>query len=299
MKETRNHKGQIEVLLLLCCAVGVVAFMSFALGAVNLLSKVEEQILDYPQLIEERNHLTARVSEQEAEVARYQKEIEKFKKSIDLPDPSVNQETLRTLESEYERLLQMKRELEEHIRRIRQILSSQSPTKNDAELRKIMQILSERLKELERKIKETRDELLKKPSLTADSLKDDIDKLKRDIEKAIRRKAELAHRRSKVDAFNPWKDFPGGDLDLKNPLFVECKEEFIVIHPEKRVLAVSALSTQNPFVTLHPKNDGIVFLVRPTGFKSFNESYALARKTNLPIAYEPIDSGWTLDLAKE
>jgi hypothetical protein len=65
------------------------------------------------------------------------------------------------------------------------------------------------------------------------------------------------------------------------------------------MIAISELEKQNPFKNLPRIIDGIVFLIRPNGFKSFAESYELAEKANLQVAYEPVDSAWVLEFSKE
>jgi hypothetical protein len=158
--------------------------------------------------------------------------------------------------------------------------------------------LEEELNKLERSIKEKETELAKIAPAYDDSFEKEIAKLKKAIEEAEKRKKELKKKllssERRPGVFNPSKDMLG-DLPLKNPLYVECKENFIELHPEKKVIGIPELNKENPFLHLSNKYDGIVFLIRPSGFKSYEASFTSAEKTKLPICYEPVDAHWVLE----
>lgn len=309
-----NHKGQMEILLLLCCVAGVVAFLSFAIGAINLAAKVDEKQPEVTVLIKENDRLMAEKKRIEEEVARLERMIDDLRKKLEqkrkepivkkLPDKGLErkklEEELNRLKEEYEKLLKMIREKEEELARVRtEALTLAEKVKKEAELKKLLGKLEEEFSKLERRIKEKEAELAKIAPAIDDSFEKEIAKLKKAIEEAEKRKKELekelVSKERKQNVFNPTKDMPPGSLSLKNPLYVECKENFIELHPEKRVLGIPELNKGNPFLHLSDKYDGIVFLIRPSGFKSYRASFTLAEKTNLPLCYEPVDAHWVLE----
>ena len=308
-----NKNGQIEILLLLCCVAGVVAYLSFAMGALNLAAKVDEKQPEVSALIKEHDRLLAEKKGIEEEVARLERMINELRKKLEQrakdstvkkqPDKGLErqklEEELKRLKEEYEKLLKMIREKEENLARTRtEALTLAEKEKKEAELKNLLSKLGEELSKLEKKIKEKEAELAKIAPAFDDSFEREIAKLKKAIEEAERRKKELEKellsRERKPGVFNPSKDMPGS-LSLKNPLFVECKENFIELHPEKRVVGIPELNKENPFLHLSNKYDGIVFLIRPNGFKSYEASFTLAEKTKLPLCYEPVDAHWVLE----
>jgi chromosome segregation ATPase len=128
-----NKKGQIEILLLLCCVAGVVAYLSFAMGALNLASKVDEKQPEVSVLIKDQDRLLAEKKRIEEEVTRLERIIDELRKKVEqrAKEPTVKkqpdkelerkklEEELKKLKEEYEKLLKMIREKEEELSRIR------------------------------------------------------------------------------------------------------------------------------------------------------------------------------------
>ena len=263
-----NRKGQIEILLLLCCVAGVVAFLSFAMGVINVGTKIEEKTPEISLLIKDRDQLTADKKQKEEEIAKLEREINELIKKIEQrekkpivkkpPDKGLErsklEEELKRLKEEYEKLLKMIREKEEELTKVRiEALTLVEKEKKEAELKKLLSKLEEEINKLGKKIKEKEAELAKIPSSIDDSFEKEIEKLRKAIEEAEKKKRELekdlAKREKKPGEFNLPKDIEGS-LSLKNPLFVECKENFIQLYPEKRILGISDLNKENPFLYL-------------------------------------------------
>jgi len=135
-------------------------------------------------------------------------------------------------------------------------------------------------------------------SAATQNLSRDLDKLRRELEDINREKqgleAELGRKKADLHTFNPWKEM-GGAIDFKNPLFLECKDRFVEVHPGKKVLNVQDLNRKNTLANLCKGHDGIVLLIRPTGFNIFEMAYEKAKKTSLKLAYEVVDADKRLD----
>jgi len=309
-----SRRGSIEILLLLCCLVGVVAFLCFALGVLNVGTALEqEELLNLPELTKERDDLEKELNQKEETLRRLKEKAEKLEKKIREKEQELAQmegvdnerkrkereEELRKLKEQAEKLEKKIREKEQELAGLRQPDNEIDRKKKEEELKS----LKSELEELEKKIREKEQELAKLgyPGSVDDSLEKDIERLKKEIEAARKRMEDLrnriAQKTADANTFNPWKDFKG-TVFLRNPMFVECKKDVLILHPQERILPISELSRSNPFSSIGYDYDGIVFLVRPDGFDTFRQSFELAKKTNLKIAYEPVDSNWKLDFSK-
>lgn len=310
-----SNKGQIEILLLLCCVVGVVAFLSFAMGILTLGTKIEESDLLNPSLlVKQLDELRINKNLEDEEISLLEKEIRELRMEIEewALSPtgrilsqkerlSKLEEALERAKEELEKLMKRKREKEEELQRSKQISHIVESGEKESELKILLEKLERELEEIAAQIRIKESEFARLPSYVDDTLDKEISKLKKGIEDATRRKKnleeELARRGGAEDIFNPWQYFTGA-LSLSNPLFVECKKDILVFHPQKRVVSVSDMNKENPFPIESKKHDGIVFLIRPSGFKSFRESFSLAEKTKLPLAYEPVDSDKRLEFVR-
>lgn len=133
------------------------------------------------------------------------------------------------------------------------------------------------------------------------NLAQDLDKLRRELEEINRQKlaaeAEVGKKKADLHTFNPWQEM-GGAIDFKNPLFLECKDRVLVIHPGNRVLNVSDLNRKNALANLGRGHDGLVLLIRPAGFKTFEMAFKQAKKTGMKLAYEAVEADKRLDFTQ-
>lgn len=78
------------------------------------------------------------------------------------------------------------------------------------------------------------------------------------------------------------------------PLYVECREEGVLLHPEK--IAVSMEELENSQTAWDERvrevaasrDKHIVLLVRPDGVECFDEVYGPARNAGAKLGYEPV-----------
>ncbi|MBM4287290.1 MAG: hypothetical protein FJ135_03910 [Deltaproteobacteria bacterium] len=108
---------------------------------------------------------------------------------------------------------------------------------------------------------------------------------------------QLNARRRDVNRFDVWREL-GGTVHFQNPLFLECQARIILVHPGKKPLHMADLNRRNCLQEYIQGKDGIVLLVRPDGFNSFEAALLQVKKTNLKLAYEPVDAVWQLDFTQ-
>jgi myosin heavy subunit len=284
-----NNRGYIEVLLLLCCLVGAVTFVSLAFCIVRLHDQVEP-----PSPAE---HSAARNSDElKEEIDRLRKVIEQKEKELAEKRPVVAPEELesksRELKRRIEELEQQLRELEAERARLQALAAASGSPVDSSELAK----LESQIVDLEKRILElkTQFEALNAKSLAPADLEKEIQELKRRLEETKKKRA-VAEQDKDKRRFTP-ESLPAGLLRYRKPLFVECKKSALVIHPGGQTVKMENVSNSDVFTTRQSRHDLIVLLVRPDGFQTFYDVLGKAKETKLPTAYEPIEADILLDL---
>ncbi|NER46141.1 MAG: hypothetical protein F6J86_05450 [Symploca sp. SIO1B1] len=92
-----------------------------------------------------------------------------------------------------------------------------------------------------------------------------------------------------------------GKNQKKNPHYIECREDGIIIHPSQEFVASeditnsgSALGQLILQVSSRKEQEYIIVAVRPDGFPVFRQVRTLLEKADIDIGFEPIDQGWKL-----
>ncbi|BAQ64716.1 hypothetical protein [Geminocystis sp. NIES-3709] len=94
----------------------------------------------------------------------------------------------------------------------------------------------------------------------------------------------------------------GGVNQKKQPRYIECKEDGIVIYPSKEFVSKNELNKSTKFSNfikeIKNKKDKeyVIVAVRPTGIDVFQQVRDLIEKEEIDIGYEPIEEGWTLKI---
>jgi len=109
---------------------------------------------------------------------------------------------------------------------------------------------------------------------------------------------ELGQKKANLNKFNPWRDL-SGSIQFQKPLFIECKAKHVIVHPSRQAFTTVEVNKKDFLPHLTSGCDGIVILVRPNGFSTFDAVFQQARKTGLKLAYEPVDAAWQLDFIRE
>lgn len=93
----------------------------------------------------------------------------------------------------------------------------------------------------------------------------------------------------------------GGVNQKKQPRYIECKEDGVVIYPSQEFVSKNDLSKPNSklanFIEEIKKNkdkEYVIVAVRPNGIEVFQQVRDLIENEKIDIGYEPIEEGWTL-----
>jgi hypothetical protein len=93
------------------------------------------------------------------------------------------------------------------------------------------------------------------------------------------------------------QDSENKDLDvtrlggsMKNPQFIECVDGQIVLQPQGTQIDIKAIKGSDSKFVSAVRQREVFFLVRPSGFKSFDAALAAAENLSATIGYEPIDA---------
>ncbi|NES21614.1 MAG: hypothetical protein F6K41_22470 [Symploca sp. SIO3E6] len=97
-----------------------------------------------------------------------------------------------------------------------------------------------------------------------------------------------------------------GKNQRKNPHYIECREDGIIIHPSQEFVAREDLTnSSSPLsqlilqVSTRKEQEYIIVAVRPDGFPIFNQVRSRLEQADIDIGFEPIDQGWKLKFNNE
>lgn len=146
------------------------------------------------------------------------------------------------------------------------------------------------------KQKEQKEDILKKigyPSGEKTALELDAAGLRKKIQEKRKRmevlREKIAQFEEDSNIYNPWKELMG-TYKPKNPIFVECKKDVLIIYPSKKVLTISEIEERNPFLKMSYGHDLIYLMVRPSGFQIFGKVKKKIQETGLRISYDPVEA---------
>jgi biopolymer transport protein ExbD len=94
-----------------------------------------------------------------------------------------------------------------------------------------------------------------------------------------------------------------GENQTKQPRYLECNQEGIIIYPQKTF--VSKYNLNNDYSPLseliseiQQKSDQeyLIVIIRPTGIEVFKEVRNIIEEAGIDIGYEPLNEGWELKI---
>ncbi|NEP14454.1 MAG: hypothetical protein F6K14_30520 [Symploca sp. SIO2C1] len=92
-----------------------------------------------------------------------------------------------------------------------------------------------------------------------------------------------------------------GNNQSKNPHYIECREDGIIIHPSQEFVSNqditqpgSGLTKLIVQVSSRKEQEYVIVAVRPNGFKVFEQVRTLLEQADIDIGFEPIDQDWKL-----
>jgi len=295
----RKDEGSIEVLLLLSCLVGVVAFFALSLSITTFLFKTPGS----SELITEREALLVKKEEKEAlltSLEEKRKGLESQKREIEktIPHDSTiykgklieTEQELKELNREYSSLKKRK----DNLKKEHSFAGATNNKQERWEKEKELQELKRKLKEISIKIEETK-RISKDIQLDAYSGEEFIKKkeaLNKELEKKRQARRGLEKQKDELKIRTIW----AGGSQFKNPLFVECKKDCYVLYPNKEVISVSDFDKKNTLKERSANHDIVVLLVRPDGFETFKKAYEKVRSIpSIEHSYEPVENSENLN----
>lgn len=94
-----------------------------------------------------------------------------------------------------------------------------------------------------------------------------------------------------------------GENRSKNPRYIECRADGVILYPSKEFIPKAELKNSNfalqKLITQIKKNrdrEYLIVALRPDGIELFDQVRDLVEDEGIDIGYEPIDSGWKLNI---
>jgi hypothetical protein len=92
-----------------------------------------------------------------------------------------------------------------------------------------------------------------------------------------------------------------GKNQVKTPFYLECRQDGVVIYPQKTFVPAPNISQSNSSfrqlldrVSQNRDREYIIVAVRPDGFAVFETARSLIEKEGIDLGYEPFDRDWKL-----
>jgi hypothetical protein len=295
-----NHRGNIEILLLLCCIVGVVAFFCFGLGIAGLMTESESPYA----LVEEMDQLEEVKAQKQAQFddLKNRKVRLEQEKDQDLAASAHGKEWTETERLEAERSLEelkkardsLSREIDSRRRELAELHSRHDPKSRQERERELQKLLKQ-MEAMERQIaKKTAHLSAMEQDAGAESSSEKERRLKEELNGFRKKKETLGKELDELKTKSLW----GGSSQFKNPLYVDCRKDAYILYPGARALGVAEMEDEKRFKSLSAGHDIVVLLVRPEGFDSFNKAYEKVGALSLPRSYEPVESDADLDFLR-
>jgi hypothetical protein len=94
-----------------------------------------------------------------------------------------------------------------------------------------------------------------------------------------------------------------GENTQKNPLYIECRQDGVFLYPSQELVPLNRLQDSNSQfkklierVKKNQNSEYLIVAVKPDGISVFQQVRNLVENEKINIGYEPIDSGWKLNL---
>lgn len=92
----------------------------------------------------------------------------------------------------------------------------------------------------------------------------------------------------------------------KQPRYIECQEDGVLIHPNEVFVSLAAIEQPNSALKkfieeVKQKQDSeyVIVAIRPSGIEVFQKVRNLIETEGLDIGYEPIEEDWQLKIQEE
>ncbi|MDJ0574598.1 MAG: hypothetical protein QNJ65_05470 [Xenococcaceae cyanobacterium MO_234.B1] len=97
-----------------------------------------------------------------------------------------------------------------------------------------------------------------------------------------------------------------GINESKNPRYIECRKDGVILHPSKIFVPQEELQSPNSplqelikMIKINRNTEYLIIAVRPNGIDVFNQVRTMVQGAEIDIGYEPLDAGWQLVTGEE
>ncbi len=270
MKSLEISEGPIMIMLLSCLAVAL-CFLSFGLGMINLTgSQAAAQPAPPPPPVAapvppppppEDHESRAQAAQKKLELQRLNSELERQRQELE--------RLQRELEQQKANLKKARQQLAALLAQAQSL--AQQVAERTGRLAGEQQQTTQAQAELDRRITEAR----------------------RQLQEAERKIEELKKKIDDRKFVDPLRIF-GGSGSVKNPQWIECVRDAVVLQPQGERITVEQLKNKSSSFTQTARRSYLVFLIRPQGFDSFEQARELAQSQGAKFGFEPVDDNWAL-----
>ena len=92
-----------------------------------------------------------------------------------------------------------------------------------------------------------------------------------------------------------------GTNKTKNPVYIECREDGIVLYPDKIFVPKAEIGSYSSplqelitLIKINKDKEYLIIAVRPKSIDVFKQVRSLVEKAEIDMGYEPIDDDWEL-----
>jgi predicted RNase H-like nuclease (RuvC/YqgF family) len=255
MKSFELGDGPIMIIVFVCLAVAM-SFISFGLGLVNLVKDTSPAPLRAE--VSEQERQNAEITRREIQVLQHEWEqltTQIAKQQTTLPATQTSPEGQDKLHALQDQSEELAKQIAELVGRV-------------TELEKDFVAKTNSAKEAEFQVADARRQI--------DEADRSIDQLQQSIKD-----------KQKVDVLKL-----GGSM--KDPQIVECVKDEIVLQPQGARVSIRSIKGSDAKFVNAVRQKEVFFLVRPSGYESFDAALIAAQNLRATVGYEPVDEDWPM-----
>lgn len=286
-KSLLSQRGGIEILLLLVCIVGVVAFFSLALAFTSVLLEPEihketvnqweirksERLKKEEKLRilkEELRNLSGRGGKKKAVQQEHQNKFDSRARTLRREQKDLN--------DQYHALLDKVYDIQKLIEHVPQRLDPGLREEKESELNRLVKHTKEMDKSITARNKEIG---------SIDNLNELNERLKKSKKTRIALESEVHDLKVKTQYRST--------ASHKRPLDIECRANDYVLYPGGNTFSIQDVEHGNYLQEKVAGHDLLAFWIRPEGIAAFRKAYAKAKEIDVAISFEPVQEGVAIE----
>jgi exonuclease VII large subunit len=255
MNSGQFDEGPVMIIVFVCLAVAM-SFISFGLGLVNLVSDKAPTPVRAEVSEQERQN----VESTKREIQALQREWEQLTTQIARQKTTVPGNP--TSSEGQNRLLALQTQSEDLAKQIAELVGRVT------ELEKNLVGRTNSAKEAEFQVADARRQI-------------------NEADHSIEQLQQTIQDKQKMDVLKL-----GGSM--KDPQIVECVKDEVVLQPQGARISIRSIKGSDSKFVNAVRQKEVFFLVRPSGYESFDAALMAAQNLGATVGYEPVDEDWPL-----